>query len=296
MEPRVHIFDPDLAAEIGLEEAIVAAYFGVLINHNKQNKTNDRDGRTWTYNSIEAIAARYPYWSTKQVRRIMASLIKQGVLVRGNFGGYDRRTWYAFGDKKPFAQTGKWNCPNGQMELPKRANGIVQTGKCLIGAVDKPVELPVDKRNLSQLGLSKGTSRVIQRADCALLKRMGVDPGVAEAIVYEQQTSSEDIRQAVGNAVAKEWGAEQEGGAWTMEPGYIVGIINTAFREGHAVKPSCEYHRMANFLKSKTTRPLGARPIRDMSPKEFEDRKQKLVAQLKENECERARRVETVQI
>ena len=273
MEPRAHILDPDLAAEIGLDEAIIAAYFGVIISHNKRNGTNERDGRTWAYNSIEAIAARYPYWSTKQVRRIMASLIKQNVLVKGHFGGHDRRTWYAFGDKKPFAQMGKWNCPNGQMELPKRADGIDQTGKCIKGAVDKPVILPV-KRDSSQKGLSKRNSTVIQRADCALLKRVGVDPGVAEAIIYEQQTSPEDIRQAISNAVAKEWAAEQDGGSWTREPGYIVETINTAFRENHAVKPSRDFHRMEKFLKPKTIR-----PIRDMTAKEWEARRQKLRAQ-----------------
>ena len=279
MEPRSHLFEVEIAERYGVNAAIFLEHLRFWIHKNTSNKSEEhfREGRWWTWNSTSALTKIFPYWTPRQIRTIIEKLEASGVIVTEKLGGNDRSTWYAFGPENPFDQNVKWNkshltkMSNGMTEM---SNAFDQNVKCIIGAVDKPVILPV-KRDSSQKGLSKRNSTVIQRADCALLKRVGVDPGVAEAIIYEQQTSPEDIRQAISNAVAKEWAAEQDGGSWTREPGYIVETINTAFREKHAVKPSRDFHRMEKFLKPKTIR-----PIRDMTAKEWEGRRQKLVAQV----------------
>ncbi len=93
-----YAFDVDVANQYGVDEAIMVRSFQFWIELNISNKTNLHDGRTWTYNTITALAKRFPFWSEKQVRRIVKSLIKQRILVVGNYNShsYDRTTWYAF--------------------------------------------------------------------------------------------------------------------------------------------------------------------------------------------------------
>jgi hypothetical protein len=125
-------FDVEVATKYGVDEAIMIQNFQFWIFKNKAGEKNQHDGRTWTFNTIKALETIFPFWSVKQIRRVMKSLIDNEILVTGNYNqkGYDQTTWYAFKDEQ------KWleplilkNCPNGQMELPKRANGIAQTGK-----------------------------------------------------------------------------------------------------------------------------------------------------------------------
>jgi hypothetical protein len=94
----------------------------------------------------------FPFWTTKQIRRIISSLEEQGAIVTGNYNTstYDRTSWYAMGDsllldgkvhlgnEKPYSTTSSTICPNGQVHLPKRADRFAQTGECIIGTNNKP--------------------------------------------------------------------------------------------------------------------------------------------------------------
>lgn len=125
-----HHFDIEHATKYGVEEAIVINCFQFWIGHNMANGRHQHDGRTWTYNSVRALADLFPYWTPKQVRRIMESLENQAVLMTGNYNvkNYDKTTWYAFIKETEFIGQ-KSLCPNGQTELPKRAKGSAQMGK-----------------------------------------------------------------------------------------------------------------------------------------------------------------------
>jgi len=118
-------FDSDVAKEYGVNEAIMIANFQFWIAKNKANGKNFFDGCYWTYNSLKALIELFPFWTEKQIRSILKSLIDKGVLKTANFNQnqYDRTLWYAF------VQEGKWICPNGQMDLTKRANGFDQMGR-----------------------------------------------------------------------------------------------------------------------------------------------------------------------
>lgn len=113
-----HAFPPELAVKYGVDEALMIVHFQFWINFNKGNGKNFRDGRTWTYQSREAIAAHFPYWTPKQVRRITDSLVKKEVLIKGNYNkaSMDKTTWFAFKDEEMFtmAQTGQSMAQTGQ--------------------------------------------------------------------------------------------------------------------------------------------------------------------------------------
>lgn len=117
------MFDAELAREFGLEEAVMINRFAFWIQKNEANGLHFHEGRYWTYNSYGALCTLFPFWTLKQIRRIVASCERQGLLVSANFNEdkHDRTKWYALGD----------NVKTGNMEQPKRADIPAQTGRPL---------------------------------------------------------------------------------------------------------------------------------------------------------------------
>ena len=126
-----------VASRYGLEEAIFLDSIVHWYRLNRADNRNYHDGRWWTYNSIVAYTDQFPWWSSKQIRRIAASLRDQGALLTGNYNrnGRDRTIWYSpsdealslYGIDPVDSQTGNCTCPNGQMQTPEQANASAQT-------------------------------------------------------------------------------------------------------------------------------------------------------------------------
>ena len=126
-----------VAQKYGVDEAIFLDSIMYWYAHNKANDTNYHDGRYWTYNSMAAFTELFPWWSDKQVRRIIKSCKDKGALLTANYNtdGRDRTVWYSpsddllelYGD----TPTDKSICPNGQMQSPKRADASAQMGEPL---------------------------------------------------------------------------------------------------------------------------------------------------------------------
>ena len=97
-------FDIKVAEKYGVDEAIMIKNFQFWIMKNKASKKHSYDGRTWTYNSAEEYTIFFPFWSAKQIRRILSSLISQGIIITGNYNKvrYDQTLWYAFDDESEF--------------------------------------------------------------------------------------------------------------------------------------------------------------------------------------------------
>jgi hypothetical protein len=117
-----HSFDIDYAQKYGVEEAILIKNIQFWILKNKANSKHKHDGRTWTYNSISAFSELFPYFTEKQVRRIIESLKRQEIIITGNYNQstYDRTLWYAFLDESIFL--------GSIIHLPKRENGLSEKG------------------------------------------------------------------------------------------------------------------------------------------------------------------------
>ena len=96
----VHQFNVEDAKKHGVNGAIMMANMRFWIAKNKANKRHFYDGRYWTYNSSKAFAELFPYWSAKQIERILAKLKAEGVLLTGHFSqnAYDRTNWYSLSE------------------------------------------------------------------------------------------------------------------------------------------------------------------------------------------------------
>lgn len=138
-----HSFDIHLAEKYGIEAAIIIHHFQHWIQVNKRLNKNFIEGRTWTYQTFDQIAAHFPYWNPDKVRDII-HLLHTGekrrsgkrkecfapVLIKGNYNktSFDRTAWYAFVDEKMFmslkgqresAQKHLGECPNGSGRMPR---------------------------------------------------------------------------------------------------------------------------------------------------------------------------------
>jgi len=136
-------FNIEFAKRYGVDEAIMVKSFQFWIRLNKANKVNYHDLRYWTYNTNKSLSEYYSFWSEKQVRRIIESLVDKEILIKGNYNkiAYDRTIWYAFINEDlylsdnfhlediPFYQKVNTILPNGQMEKTKQSNGFSQKGE-----------------------------------------------------------------------------------------------------------------------------------------------------------------------
>ncbi len=128
-----------VAQKYGLEESIFLDSIVYWYRVNRADNRNFHDGRWWTHNSISVYVQLFPWWSTKQIRRIINSCLEQGAIVSGNYNkkAMDRTLWYSptedlmamYGDIVPgsshedvvYYADGESLpiCPNGQMDEPE---------------------------------------------------------------------------------------------------------------------------------------------------------------------------------
>jgi hypothetical protein len=134
-----HIFNTFIATKYGVNEAIFLNNIAFWIHQNKANNKNFHDGRYWTYNSHEAFATLFPYWTAKSVRTVINNCLKKNLLMSGNYNtkGYDRTKWYTLTDQglalfpalNPYQPSKNLICPNGHMQLTERSHAIDRTGR-----------------------------------------------------------------------------------------------------------------------------------------------------------------------
>ena len=84
---------PELAAQIGLNEAIVLQQIHFWLQKSK----HEHDGRRWIYNTFSEWQAQFPFWSERTLQRIVAQLVHLGLVVvhKFNESNWDRTNWYA---------------------------------------------------------------------------------------------------------------------------------------------------------------------------------------------------------
>ena len=120
-----HYFNTDHARFFGLHEAILINHFIYWIEKNQSEGRNFHDGKTWTYMPIKGFEDVYKYFTKKQIRTALKNLIDLQIIITANYNSnpHDRTFWYAFLDECTFL--------GGKMDLPLRANGDAEEGKCI---------------------------------------------------------------------------------------------------------------------------------------------------------------------
>ncbi len=121
----IHFFDTEIAAEYGINAAVLLQNIGYWVQQNEANKANFYDGYYWTYNSRKAYQELFPYMSERQISTAFQKLIEAGLVITGNYNklAYDRTLWYAL------TQKGESILHFDIMDCSKMSNGLPQNVK-----------------------------------------------------------------------------------------------------------------------------------------------------------------------
>lgn len=228
---ETHSFDLQHAYEYGIDCAIMLKHFIHWIGVNKRKKINEHEGRTWTYQTLEDIAAHFPYWTQSQVFDIIEKL-RLGknrkskseklefspVLMKGNFNqhAYDRTIWYALINEKDFTILGNSKMENGESqngdrEIPTpipdtKTDTKPDTKTNLISPPSFPEEsisskssLPLDKTRQGKFFEHPNAAQEKKEVMMILksLKFEGEPINDATMMRYVKTHTPDDIRQAI---------------------------------------------------------------------------------------------------
>jgi hypothetical protein len=146
-----------LAVEYGTNESLFLTNLCFWIEKNKANKAHFHKGRYWVYNTMEAWAELFPYFTKDQIRHLIDKLKRKKILLVGTFNRtlYDRTQWYSVSDDvlslyssggipdKTVKNEEKPICPGGQMDVadlphPSAPQGEWMWEKSQIEVVDLP--------------------------------------------------------------------------------------------------------------------------------------------------------------
>lgn len=145
-----HYFDTRVAADVGINAAIIYENIKFWVLHNEKNGKNLKEGKTWMYSTQKELSEQFEYLSVKQVRTALEKLETAGYIIKGNFNrsGYDRTCWYTVTDKgqpeieetaeTPAEKPEIITPPEQQPETPRKAPASKGKSKYPYGRKQKP--------------------------------------------------------------------------------------------------------------------------------------------------------------
>lgn len=142
---RDYSFNLKIAILYGVDEAIFIHSLEYWISKNRANGRHFHDGRWWSYNSVKALEALFPFWSKRQLERIINSCKNKCLVHVGDYNT-DRRMrtcWYAL-DDVILDIYGEYDCisPNSEMHSTKPGDAFPQTVKSLNEQVSTTSNIP----------------------------------------------------------------------------------------------------------------------------------------------------------
>ena len=92
------VFHAGIAGKYGMAAAVLAEHIWLEVKENEFQGRHRYGGHVWMRCSIPMFAARMPYLSEGMVKAGLRLLVKDGLIVKGEFNHsrFDRTSWYAF--------------------------------------------------------------------------------------------------------------------------------------------------------------------------------------------------------
>lgn len=96
-----HAFNVNIAKEYDIDTALFLQHLKFWTFRNLANKKHIHDGLCWTYSTQEALSDIFPYWTRRQIQRVINNCINKELIIKGNYNksSYDRTNWYALTNK-----------------------------------------------------------------------------------------------------------------------------------------------------------------------------------------------------
>jgi len=135
-----HFFNAVIAKKYDIDTAVFIQHLKYWTFINLAKNHNVYDGLCWSHATLDALTIIFPYWSRRQIERVINNCEKRGLIQKGNYNGtaYDRTCWYALTPVVygyyPELLTENFLkllhstiSPNGEIDFAKWRNGFPQT-------------------------------------------------------------------------------------------------------------------------------------------------------------------------
>ncbi|GGG19542.1 hypothetical protein GCM10007425_12510 [Lysinibacillus alkalisoli] len=149
-EPPLQVL-PSLANLVGLNEAIILQQ----LHFRLQISSNIREDYAWIYRTYDEWQVEFPFWSRDTIRRAMAKLEKQGLIIttnRFNRMKMDNTKWYRIDYVQMATLQG---VQNAQMREADCTDKPMQNAQSSLGNLHRPItkEIKSNKNNTVELAL-----------------------------------------------------------------------------------------------------------------------------------------------
>lgn len=132
-----HFFNIQIATDFDIDTAIFIQHLKYWTFINLAKEANIKDGLCWSFDTIETFTTIFPYWSKRQIERVLNNCHKNGLISKGNYNktSYDRTVWYALNpivygyypellSDKFLKLLHSTISPNGEMDFAEWRNGF----------------------------------------------------------------------------------------------------------------------------------------------------------------------------
>ncbi|ENZ3704579.1 TPA: hypothetical protein SMF67_000828 [Serratia marcescens] len=218
---RPLVVNPELAVRIGLNEAIVLQQVNYWLEEKEQGVVHQ--GRRWVFNSYEAWAQQFPFWSVDTVKRAFTSLVKQGCLdaEKLNKAQRDQTNYYAINhkcealmDEEDMPSSNGANCPDGEGKLPSSSGAECPV---LIGANCPDVPTEITTKTTTEITTETRARNTAKKSALDFSQfPTQPSPDVWADYVQHRKAKRAPISQTVLNLLAKELAIAVNAG-WTVD-------------------------------------------------------------------------------
>lgn len=241
-------FDGAVAEMYGVDGAVFISRLQFWIEKNAANDRHYHEGRYWTYNSLRAMEKLFPFWSRRQIERIVKNLKDKGVLLTANYArdSYDRTLFYALDESKlPISPFGGDLSPNGDTTLSPNGDNLSPNGEMINEQLKTQIKEEEDKANKTKISKAQ---QVVDRynAICTNLPRvvrLTDKRRRAVRLIHDKGYTPEQLDEAFRRAQAssfcagqndRHWKADFD---WLLNENNLVKVLEGKYDNPAAAKP-----------------------------------------------------------
>ena len=234
-------FDGAVAEMYGVDGAVFISRLQFWIEKNAANDRHYHEGRYWTYNSLRAMEKLFPFWSRRQIERIVKNLKDKGVLLTANYArdSHDRTLFYALDESKlPISPFGGDLSPNGDKLSPN--------GEMINEQLKTQIREEEDKANKPEISNKPQQLADQYNAICTSLPkvvRLTDKRRRAVRLIHDKGYTPEQLDEAFRRAQAssfcagqndRHWKADFD---WLLNENNLVKVLEGKYDNPAAAKP-----------------------------------------------------------
>lgn len=242
-------FDGAVAEMYGVDGAVFISRLQFWIEKNEANDRHYHEGRYWTYNSLRAMEKLFPFWSRRQIERIVKNLKDKGVLLTANYArdSYDRTLFYALDESKlPISPFGGDLSPNGDTTLSPNGDNLSPNGEMINEQLKTHIREEEDKANKPEISNKPQQLADRYNAICTNLPkvvRLTDKRCLTVRRIYSKGYTTEQLDEAFRRAQAssfcagqndRHWKADFD---WLLNENNLVKVLEGKYDNPAAAKP-----------------------------------------------------------